>query len=343
MTETKSKIGVIVPTVREVSINRFLRLWEKDFSIAKQIISIYVIEDNPEPSFNLGRKIPFEVRHVAWDAIKRTLGKDSWIIPRKSDAIRSFGVLLAYRDGCDYFITMDDDAYPWYQAENKIGYFIDSHILNLTGYHHEEDVWINTIRNLRPRGYPYAKTTVTQVLTNVAVSHGLWVNVPDFDSITSLSLSKKDHYYDHIQNMIIPPGKFFPMCGMNLAWKRSVAPLMYFLLMGQDENGKKFAYERFGDMWCGIFLKKIIDHLGWLAVSGDPCVLHERASHALDNLQKESPGIIRNESLWKDIYSMDLSPDTARGLYKQVAEKLPRYDGYWRKLAKAMQTWIELF
>lgn len=143
--------------------------------------------------------------------------------------------------------------------------------------------------------------------------------------------------------MVTPSGRFFPMCGMNLAWRRNVAPLMYFLLMGQDAGGKEYDYDRFGDIWCGLFAKKIIDRLGLAVMSGDPCVTHERASNAWNNLWKEAPGLVMHEFLWKDLCHIKLRSNNPEDLYREMTRKIPPYSPYWKKLAAAMRIWIDLF
>lgn len=66
------------------------------------------MEDNPERSFAL----PSDVRHVSWKEIDADLGKDAWIVPRRTDAVRNYGFLLAAREKPDMIVTLDDDCYP---------------------------------------------------------------------------------------------------------------------------------------------------------------------------------------------------------------------------------------
>ncbi|GKD59266.1 alpha-1,4-glucan-protein synthase [UDP-forming] 1-like protein, partial [Tanacetum coccineum] len=66
-----------------------------------------------------------------------------------------------------------------------------------------------------------------------AVSHGLWLNIPDYDAPTQLvkPRERNTRYVDAV--MTIPKGILFPMCGMNLAFDRTlIGPAMYFGLMG---------------------------------------------------------------------------------------------------------------
>ncbi len=54
--------------------------------------------------------------------------------------------------------------------------------------------------------------------------------------------------------MTIPKGTLFPMCGMNLAFDRSlIGPAMYFGLMGDGQP-----IGRYDDMWAGWCCKVTI-------------------------------------------------------------------------------------
>ncbi len=54
--------------------------------------------------------------------------------------------------------------------------------------------------------------------------------------------------------MTIPKGTLFPMCGMNLAFDRSlIGPAMYFGLMGDGQP-----IGRYDDMWAGWCCKETI-------------------------------------------------------------------------------------
>ena len=60
-----------------------------------------------------------------------------------------------------------------------------------------------------------------------------------------------------------------------------------FLLM----NLKTYGFDRFGDIWAGVTIKKIADHLGYSINSGSPAIKHLRASNVWANLRKEAPGL----------------------------------------------------
>lgn len=58
-------------------------------------------------------------------------------------------------------------------------------------------------------------------------------------------LERNTRYVDAV--MTVPKGTLFPMCGMNLAFDRSlIGPAMYFGLMGEGQP-----IGRYDDMWAG--------------------------------------------------------------------------------------------
>ncbi len=314
------RVAIVVPTIRENSIIDFLRVWENDFSEHVVII----VEDNPERTFQIAGK---NIRHLCWRDIDADLGHHSWIIPRRTDCIRSYGYLKAYQEGVDMILTLDDDCYP--QGDD----FVGQHYRKLSSKA-TQPAWVSTGRGPFPRGMPY-------LLQNrdpeCLISHGLWSGIPDLDAVTQLMNARLNQTFDPVEQ-VIPRGTFFPMCGMNLAFKPSVAPAMYFLLMGRD-----WPYDRFGDIWCGIFVKKICDHLGFAIRSGQPVVEHKRASSVWANLRKESSAYEVNETLWQAVDSLVLTKGSIRGCYQELAEKLPLTGEYWQRLKTAMNIWADFF
>jgi reversibly glycosylated polypeptide/UDP-arabinopyranose mutase len=99
------------------------------------------------------------------------------------------------------------------------------------------------------RGYPFSLREGAPT----AVSHGLWLNIPDYDAPTQLvkPRERNGRYVDAV--MTIPKGTLFPMCGMNLAFDRDlIGPAMYFGLMGDGQP-----IGRYDDMWAGWCVKVI--------------------------------------------------------------------------------------
>lgn len=208
------------------------------------------------------------------------LGDDADLIYNKNDGVRNLGFayIARYLPDVEYIITLDDDVSP-------IGDTIQDHIdaLNMR----VPISWMSTASEYM-RGFPYGVRSEAPV----AISHGVWQGIKDWDAPTQLTQGNRDVTF---YKGVIPKGCLYPMCGMNLAFKRDMLPFMYFAPMGY-----RVGLDRFADIWCGIRSKRICDALGWGVVTGYAEVLHDRASNVWANLQKESKGLGLNETLWQD-------------------------------------------
>lgn len=312
MSET---VSIVIPSNRPERIGNFLAAWESEFSGH----DVIVIEDGPQKTFAL----PSWARHYSWFEIEHTLLGDSWIIPRRSDCVRSFGFLVAKGD---LILTLDDDCSP-----EKAG-FVAEHIARLTTLPTQCSAWTPTVEGVRTRGTPSGSHDRKE---HCVLNHGLWCGVPDIDAETQIALGPHPGFT--LIDQIIPRAQFFAMCGMNLAFRRVMLPAMYFLLMGPT-----WSFDRFGDIWCGLFAKAVADHLGFAVHSGAPYVVHERASDANVNLKKEAPGYVVNEWLWRTIDRIRFGQlQTVADCYLQIAATLPAAP-YWKSLRQAMTRWVQL-
>lgn len=326
---------LVVPSIREGSLARFVREWNAvglfDF------VDLYVVEDNPQRTFTVNGPRA----HFDWDFIDRTLGDEAWIIPRRSDTVRSFGYYMAWRDGYPYILTLDDDCYPPDGVTGST--FIRAHMDALN----RQTRWFSTLPSVKPRGLPYYQRGQNE---KVMLNHGLWLNVPDYDAPTQLTSPEVDELPN--DNRLVPFGQYFPMCGMNLAWKSEVTVLLYHLLMGQIvEQGTPvpLPFDRFGDIWCGVLLKKVFDTVGLSAATGTPYVHHDRASNVFANLRKEAPGLEVNEHFWAYVDECPLKPGPLPDLYESLGRHVEQYRlhevhaTYFALLGRAMQRWARLF
>lgn len=304
-------IGVVVPSNRPEEMAKFKEAWASKLEEANAVL--YEVKDDPD----------------TWKEIKNDLGKDAWIIPVRTDCIRSYGYLQALRDGCSHIVTLDDDTRP-FNDNNPIL----EHVANLKRTV-EPDNWTRTLTD---RSAPI--TRGLPMVRQVILSHGVWSGVPDvpatvqLEGYTFTTPSQDD-------NQIIPRGKFYPMSGMNLAWQAPLTRYMYFTLQGSDirDPEKKWGLDRYGDILCGVMSKIMIDNIyGGAIHSGTPWVEHIRASDPQKNLILESPGT------WIPyIYSVALKGSTS---YLTMAERLFHIDQpskqYNRSLAMAMRKWYEI-
>jgi hypothetical protein len=321
-------IYVVIPTNRSVN---FLSSWGSEFSNA----TILIIEDSSKKSISIPNVPCKKIIHISHEEIIKDVGVVDWIFPRHSAAVRSYGFYKAYQNGADMVVTLDDDCY--FYEEN----FLDKHAENLS--YTMPKHWFPTFPypdHMYTRGFPYE----VRDKMPVALSHGLWVGIPDFDGITQL---KNPQYRTEIlpsSRYPIPVGYYFPMSSMNIAFKREIVPLMYQALMGTDEDNVSWGFDRFDDIWCGVFAKKILDHLGLGVINGLPHVLHKRASNPHTNVLKESTGMKVNEELWTRVNNISLTKNTPNDCYRELNKKLDYPDHpYFVKLRKAINLWLHLF
>lgn len=319
---SEPKTVVVVPTIRADCIKSFLSAWECEFSRH----TVIIVEDNPEKSFEIAA--PY-LEHYSWSEIDHDLGEDSWVIPRRTDCIRSYGYWKAYQKKPEMIVTLDDDCFP---VEGQ-GRFLQTHWerLNEQGV---TEAWVTTLEKTASRGVPYF--TLNRMITCI-LNHGLWESAPDFDAPTQLLQSRNPHPVTWVEKTI-PVGSYFPMCGMNLAFRPEAVPALYFLLMGAGHQ-----FDRFGDIWAGIILKKIADHLGYCVNSGRPAVKHLRASNVWANLRKESMALEANETFWNFVDRIVLSGTSFQGCYREIADKVELHGEYWLQLRKAMRVWADFF
>lgn len=329
MKNERIKVFVVIPTIRNLS---FLNRWKNEFSGCHLII----VEDRWEKKAKIPDLKFSSVTVFSHKDIEEEFGKKSWIFSRKNAGIRSFGFWEAYNAGADVIITIDDDCYP---AEKD---FVKKHLENLrrkipVGWQatYPNPKWMFT------RGFPYKNRDVH----SVSVSHGLWSGALDLDAKTEIKLLKilNEKNYPPL-TQFIPFGLFYPMCSMNLAFKREVTPIMFFPMMGTDPKGKLWSYDRYDDIWAGIFSKKIMDHLKTGVVNGSPFVNHKKASITGHNRTKELKGMKINEILWKSVEELNLKGNNPKSCYIELAQKIKFPKGiYFKKLKEAMIIWANLF
>ena len=321
-------IALVIPTIRTLS---FLSAWKSLLSPCHLII----VEDHERKTITLPKTKFRSVSHYSWEDICHDFGTDEWIFSRHNAGIRSYGFWKAYKTGADIIITIDDDCYPVDED------FLQRHIAHLSL--RAPTNWVGTFPHpdfLYTRGFPYTVRSGDPVM----VSHGLWSNNLDLDGQTQKKYPRLNIPSYPPLLSFIPKGQYFPMCSMNLAFRKEMTPLMYFPLMGNDPHGKSWGFDRFDDIWAGIFAKKIMDHLGYAVANGSPFVEHRKASDAEVNIQKEKTGLPVNENLWRWVDRVKLTKQTPALCYQELATAISfPHTRYFTKLREAMLIWSKLF
>lgn len=277
----------------------FLDDWAAEFRMNR--VQVIVVQDFGQLDKASFDDLPEYVHVYSRQRIAAALPTrgDSWIIPQRTSACRSFGHWAAWREWVNQgrdpdtiFLTLDNDCYP-----EGVNYWLSGHRQMLDSSVTLD--WVNTMGEHHARGFPYGIRGASQVMLN----HGLWSNVPDLDGASMLL--KPDLRLDPVPrgaSMKIPRWSFFPMCGMNLAWRPALTPALYFGLFGPD-----YGFDQYDDIWAGVLVKKVLDHLGYGVRSGYPSVEHRKQSNAFDNLVKQAPGLKFNELFWKIVADAELT------------------------------------
>lgn len=274
-------VAVIVPTIRpKLFADEFLPAWIEQFKEHRVHLFNVVDGDTPEVHY-------IDFGGSAKPTQIQTNGLPTCIYNR-TDAVRNLGFLVAKKlIDPDIYISLDDDVLPAFDT-------IGAH-KNALSEAVQMD-WLNTATSYRMRGLPY-RLPIKQVF----LSHGTWLGVPDFDAIQQLQ-------YPDVQDVdtlrqVVPKGVYFPVCAMNMAFRKDLLPYIYQAPMGVRLNDDGLiVYDRFADIWGGITAKYAIDNiLEGAAVTGFAKVVHKRASDVYTNLKKEAPAMELNETFYKHV------------------------------------------
>jgi hypothetical protein len=115
--------------------------------------------------------------------------------------------------------------------------------------------------------------------------------------------------------------------------------------MYHPPQGNNQPYDRFDDIWMGLFAQRVLVAHGYAFLNGGAVVYHERASDAEVNKKKEAPGIKTNERLWRWVWDFVPEGDDLVADYGRLAEHLTDFegaDGYFKALCEKMHRWLTL-
>lgn len=284
-------IAVVIPTIRPEKLEDFKMAWQSLF--IKHNVQLIVVLDGENPTTGIEDDYGASVQTV--------MEEYSDLIYNFNGGVRNLGFawVAKYMPEIEIIITLDDDVLP-------VGDPIQDHLDALN--QRVPISWISTASKYL-RGFPYGVREEAEVV----LSHGVWEGVADWDAPTQLVLGSRDVTF---YKGSIPKGIYYPMCSMNLAFKRKMLPYIYHApaIMGVN---------RANDIFAGIVSKREIDAQGWAVVSGYSTVNHIRASNVFKNLQKEAVEIEFNETFW--------SGDDSHPYFKVYKEKYKRWKEFVTK------------
>ena len=319
---------VVVPTNRPDRFVEFLDAWQYLFEHHQ--VTLIVVQDLPENNGQI-------VKAVLASGLNHELHNYGTFfakhIPRKTDMVRSWGIYRSWaRGGSRFTLTLDDDTKPAcdvFQEYERV--FLEG--APLSDY---LDVGSLTTFGRPLRGFPFRDRDRREV----AVQYGGWQGVLDYDAPTQLAgVNDHEGFYDVV--MPVPRGAAVTGCIMNCAWRTEYAPIMWQLSLFEGK------YNRFGDIWSGLFQKRTLDTVGKvMVINGRALVRHERASDPLANLEREAPGIPVNEALWARLHAD--SGENLLATYNIVTNYAHRYfkdvdPDYAAHFWEARAEWLALY
>jgi hypothetical protein len=369
--EIDMKVSLVI-----ASVNTLENVKAFEPTLARHDCKVIVIDEGENTIRKINEKLLSNIAHEYYgprerrEWFKKRFGNAYknllLVVPRKCHAETSFGFLVAYEEKPDIIVEIDDDVFPYEEYT-----LIDTHVQNLQSDNGItvicEKKWYNTIENLKlnknltlfPRGHPYEESTrnIDYKWKNnggkCILNMGLWAGHPDLDAVSILHHGGLNGQCNvkalgcKREKIIVEKGGFFAVCSMNTSFLPEIVPAFYQLYnnwMGID---------RFDDIWSGIFLKKILDHLGKKICLGAPLVYHrKRPRDIFKDLAKELKGMIINEKLWRLVDEAEIKGSTYWEAYSSLAHELekkiyrtftePSHRKFLRLQIKKMKLWLKI-
>jgi len=345
--DTPADVCVVAPTVRQPEFVRaYVRNAREHGFDVDRLHVLLVTEDSRDvdgmermlADLGVSGAVFGGSARAAW-LERHGVGEYRHLIPERSHAQTSFGLLYAWERGFPFVVFLDDDTRPHGDVD-----FFGTHLDNLAFEGTVEAVssdesWVNVLHeadeDLYPRGYPYGamdetvETEPTRV-DDVVASQGLWTDVPDLDAVRILADGDVDGQGsvrtsadDFGEDFVPARGNYLTVCSMNLAFRREVIPAFYQLPM--DDN--PWGVGRFDDIWSGVFLKRAVDVVGGRIYNGEPLCAHEKVPRStFGDLASEANGLELNEHLWRVVDDVGADRETYAGVFHAIATRLATGD-----------------
>jgi hypothetical protein len=344
-------VCVVVPTIREYECVRDYVANARDHGFDTDRLRFVLVTEDHCPTEEMRTMLReldvdgevFDGRHRgAWLA-DHGVAEYEHLIPARSHAQTSFGLLYLWAEGFEYGVFLDDDTRPHEDVD-----FFGRHLANLgetegLEVRSSDERWVNVLADvpydLYPRGYPYSAMDETETRreggrAEVVASQGLWTDVPDLDAARILAggdlRGQSDVRLaagDYGEDFLVAPGDYLTVCSMNLAFRREVVPAFYQFPMDDNEWG----VGRFDDIWSGVLLKRAADVMDAAVRSGGPLCHHHKAPRStFDDLAAEAPALELNEHVWRVVDDAGTDASSYAGVARAVAEAFRDADPDWR-------------
>lgn len=256
-------------------------------------VEVIVIGDKKTPietekfCDNLAKTTQFKISYyspAAQDEYLKKYRELANFLPWNCIQRRNLAILMAYEQGAEVIITIDDDNYlahtDYIGGHSKVGCVSRLNVITA------DNGWYNVCeplveaqgRKFYHRGYPILergkKNCVIKESSKegrVIVNAGFWLEDPDVDAVTRLACPVDVIGYSRNDNFALDIGTWAPFNSQNTALHRDCIPA-YFLCSNIG---------RFDDIWASYMVKKVADHLHDYISFGFPLVKQARNPHDL--------------------------------------------------------------
>jgi len=276
------------------------------------------------------------------------------IMPYNSDNRRNIGYLYAAQMGAKTIIVLDDDNHVGqedYLAEHSVvGKTVTvNSAYSSNGWFNPCDILkFNVNHRIYMRGLPFhareSDISDLKIMTEhgrVVINVGLWKMTPDVDAVTHLIFPNLQSLSLKMKRIALGSNIYAPINTQNTAFLTEILPCFYFIPMDKGMDW-------FGDVWAGLFARKVIDHMGDKVTFGSPLSIHKRRKrNEVIQLAKQISGMLLHEELSRIVPKIELSGKTYSESYYDLAEKLSKFryqhgfTSYMRKVTDAMKIWVE--
>jgi hypothetical protein len=245
-------------------------------------------------------------------------------IPRRTGACMAFGFYIAWHDAADdeIIVTFGDDceitdpAFPT-KVRDALSDRPRPIMSGATPSFNILDAYETVEPNLFPRGFPYSQrgsycpwTPGKTVSKQSAFNLGLWVGAFDVNAVDKIKGPRWDDPEARLrhESVLVPPEPLLCACSMNMQFRQFLLPAVYQLPM-HVETMPHWVVDRYGDIWGGYILRRLMALGGDLMSVGAPMIQHNKVAGYQNNLWQEQIGHMINDEF---IAFMDASLEDVR-------------------------------
>nr|XP_017226647.1 PREDICTED: probable UDP-arabinopyranose mutase 5 isoform X2 [Daucus carota subsp. sativus] len=335
----ENEVDIVIGALNP-DLTYFMEEWRPVFSRFHLII----VKD---PDLKEELKIPegFNVHVYTKADIDKIAGSTSTSLLFSGYSCRYFGYLVSKRK---FIVSIDDDCVP---AKDDMGNLIDAvsqHVQNLETP--ATPFFFNTLYDPYRKGADFVRGYPFSLRSGVtcALSCGLWLNLADYDAPTQAlkPTERNSRYVDAV--LTVPVKAMMPVSGINIGFNRElVGPALLPALKLEQEG--KVRWETVEDLWCGMCVKVVSDHMGIGVKTGLPYVWRNERGDAVASLKKEWEGVKLMEDIVPFFQSLRFSEAAVTAeecvieLAAAVKESLGPSNPVFERAAEAMVQWVKLW